>query len=237
MGARVAAENFVRVGCNLRQNAFVARAQQGDGVGEVELAMRVFRAQRSEARPELFEREAIDRWNSLHEWRAARASGALSSTIASTRPSASRTMRPYVAGIVNFGAENCGRGFSAAVGIEERGQSFGAQQRRVAGKDDRQLGDFANGTPGDLQGVAGAALGLLQDCLRAQAFGNRPHCIRLMANDHQRLRGFQRLTRTDHDFEQRPPTRAVQNLGEIRAHTCSFPRAQNHDGSIAGRHP
>ena len=63
IGARVAAEDFVGIGGDLREHGFALFAQQRDGVGEIQLAMLVVGAKLAEARPEFREREARRCWN------------------------------------------------------------------------------------------------------------------------------------------------------------------------------
>ena len=102
--------------------------------------------------------------------RIARCSGValLSSTIASHAAFGVAHDAAVAGGIGELGAENRGGGFAAAVRIEQSGERFGAQQRRVARNHDRELRALANRAPRDLHGVAGAALRLLHDGLRAE---------------------------------------------------------------------
>ena len=162
IGARVAAEHFVRICGDLREHAFVARAQHGDRVGEIKFAMRVFGTQRREARPQFFEREAIDRGIHLADGALLRREAGvfddgLDAAFGVAHDPAVR------AGIGKLGGENRGGGFAAAVRIEQGRERFGAQQRRVAGEHDRELRAFANRAPRDLHGVPRAALRFLQD--------------------------------------------------------------------------
>ena len=60
IGARVAAEHLVGIGGKLRDDQFALLAQQGDGIGEVKLAMVVRGPQPREAGPKLGERECVD---------------------------------------------------------------------------------------------------------------------------------------------------------------------------------
>ena len=166
--ARVAAENFLRVGSDFRQDAFVALAKKRNRVGEIQLAMSVFRTQRVEARPQLRQREAINAGIHFAN-RALLGRGAFFFHDGLHAPFGIAHDAAIIGGIVKFGGENRGGSFAAAVRVEKRGKSFSAQQRRIARNNDRNLRAFANGAPRDLHRVAGAALRLLQNGLRAKS--------------------------------------------------------------------
>jgi hypothetical protein len=59
--ARVAAQNFAGVWGDFCQNGLVFRGHGGDGIRQVKLAMLVVGLDVSQCRPELVQREAIDR--------------------------------------------------------------------------------------------------------------------------------------------------------------------------------
>ena len=194
------APNFARVRSDLRQHALIAVFEQRDGVREIELAMRVFRAQRSEHRPEFGQGKAVDAGIDF-------ANGALLGGGAFVLDDGHHAAllvandAAIAAGIFNFGGEDSGGGFSAAVRVDERGESFSAQKRRVARKNHGKLGAAFNGAARDLHGVAGATLRLLQNGLRTQRFGDLPHRFGLMAHDGEELSRFQRLAGADDVLE------------------------------------
>lgn len=68
-----------------------------------------------------------------------------------------------VGGVGQFSAENRCGSFAASVSLDERRESFCAQQRGVSWQNDHQFRAGTNRAPSDLQRVPGAALRLLQD--------------------------------------------------------------------------
>ena len=58
--ARIAAEDFLGIGSDLRQNGLALPRSMRDGVGEIQLAMLVIRPEPRQARPQLIEREGVD---------------------------------------------------------------------------------------------------------------------------------------------------------------------------------
>src|ERR1700733_3581451 len=60
IGAGVASENFARIRRDLRQNGFTLACQDGDGIGQINLAVLVVGLYLRERGPEFFEREAIN---------------------------------------------------------------------------------------------------------------------------------------------------------------------------------
>src|SRR5579863_1164826 len=235
MRARVAAENLLRVGSGLREHSLVALAQQADGIGEIELAVRVVRAERGEAGPEFFEREAINA--GIHLVNGALLGGrslffddGLHAALGIADDAA------IVRGIVEFGGENRCRGFASAVRIEQRGKGRGAQQRSVTRDDNRQFGALANRAPRNLDGVARSALRLLKNRLRAEPFDYGGNIFSLMAHDDEQLRRLERAAGAHHVLDKRASTGAVQHLREVGAHARSLARGENDDGGVTRSH-
>ena len=113
-------------------------AKQGDRVGKIKLAMRVFRAQRIQARPQFLEREAINA--GIHFANLALLGrGAFFLDDRQHAAFGVAHDAAVIRGVVEFRAENRGGGFAAAVRIEQSGERLRAQQRRVARKHNRQL--------------------------------------------------------------------------------------------------
>src|ERR1700675_2460270 len=117
MRARVATEDFLRVGSGVREHSLVALAQQADRIGEIELAVSVVRTQRGKAGPEFFEREAINSGIYLVNCallgrRSLFFDDGLHAALGIANDAA------IVRGIVEFGGENRRGGFRSAVSEE-----------------------------------------------------------------------------------------------------------------------
>jgi len=179
--ARIAAENFAGVGGDLREDAFVAGAEERDGVGEVKLVMSVRGPERGEAGPEFFKREAINAGIHFADGALLGRGGfffddGLDAAFGIADDAA------VVGRVVELGGEDGGGGFSAAVCVEERGEGGGAEQGGIAGDDEREFCAAANGTAGDLEGVACAALRLLEDSLGGEGGDERGDVVCLVAD-------------------------------------------------------
>ena len=106
-----------------------------DDVGQVELALRVVRLERGDPAREQRGRRGHDAGVDLVGSRAARRCASRSSTIARTRPAASRTMRPSPAGSGTFAVSTARwPGFRLA---HQRGQRVRGHERDVADRHER----------------------------------------------------------------------------------------------------
>src|ERR1700675_1228001 len=235
MRARVATEDFLRVGSGLREHSLVALAQQADRIGEIELAVSVVRTQRGKAGPEFFEREAINAGIYLVNCallgrRSLFFDDGLHAALGIANDAA------IVRGIVEYGGENRRGGFASAVRVEQGGKRCGAQQRSVPRDDNHQFGALANRAPRNLDGVARSALRLLKNRLRAEPFDYGGNIFSLMAHDDEQLRRLEQPAGAHHVLDKRASARAMQHLREVGAHAHSLTRGENDDGGITGSH-
>ena len=100
--------------------------------------MSVIRTQRVQARPQLFKREAINA--GIHFLNGALLGrGAFFFDDGLHAAFGIANDAAVIGRVGDFGRENCGGGFAAAMRIEKQGERFAAQQRRVPGNHDGKL--------------------------------------------------------------------------------------------------
>jgi len=118
---------------------------------------------------------------------------------------------------------------------DERLQSFRANERRVARQ---HQGEFraSERALGDLHGVAGAILRLLQDSRGPERLDHPSHVFRLMPHDDDSFPRLERFTRAHDLFHKGPPTGAVQYFGEARSEASAFSRSEDNDGQVMVGH-
>src|SRR5271154_5300702 len=122
--------------------------------------MRVVWAKGVQARPQFFEREAINTGiyladRTLLGRRRFFFDDCLHASLGIANDAS------VVRGIVQFRAEDCGGGFPATMGIKQRCERFGSQQRSVTRHNDDALRCSAHFAASGLQGVTCSALWLL----------------------------------------------------------------------------
>jgi len=224
----------VRVGRDFGQHGFALLVEEGDGVGEVELLVNVFRAEFGEAGPELFEREAVEAGVDFVDLARLLVSGFFLDDGGHAAVAAAHDAS--VAGRVGeHGGEDGGCGVAGAVRAQQVSQRLGADQRGVARYDDCDL-RAADGAARDQHGVAGAVLRLLENGLCAQRLNHRRDVFGLVADDDVDCPRLQRHRRAHHVLDQRASAGAVQHLGQRRAQACALARGQNDDDEIGKRH-
>ena len=118
---------------------------------------------------------------------------------------------------------------------DERFQSFGANERSVARQHQREFG-ASEGALGDLHGVAGTVLGLLQDGRGPERLDHASHLFRLMPHDNDRFAGLERFTGAHDLFHQRAPTGAVQDFGQAGFEARAFSRGEDNNSQVVIGH-
>ncbi len=181
IGAGVAAESFAGIGSDFGENGFAAGVEDGDGVGEINFAVFVVGFYMGERGPEFGGGEAIDAGVDFVEFALVGSELRFlddgGDSVAGFAEDAA-----VAGGIGEDGGEDGGGGVAGFVFLEEGAKSFGANERRVTGKNDDVLG-VADGALGNEQGVAGAVLRLLQNDFRAERFDGGGNLFRLVADN------------------------------------------------------
>ena len=139
---------------------------------------------------------------------------------------------PVGAGVVELDGHHGRAGAGGAVGLEQRGDDLGGDQRVVAGEDDDGLG-VADDVVGGAHRAAGAVGLGLDDGLGAlgQARGE----VAVGRDDHGDALGAG-LARGEHrPGDHRPPADGVQDLGQRGAHPRALARGHDQDGRARSR--
>jgi hypothetical protein len=106
--------------------------------------------------------------------------------------------------------------------VEQGCKGFSSQKRSIAGYDKRKLRALADGPLRDLHGVAGTALRLLQNGLRAKGGDDCADFAGLVSYDHEQLRWFERLASAHDVLDERAPSGAMQDFRKVRTHARPF---------------
>ena len=222
-------------------DALTALIEQGDAVGEIELLVRVVRLKRFEAGPQRGEGEGVDAGVDLAD-RALLLAGRFflddgSDAFDQLLAGAITNDAAVTSGIFEHGGEQRGGCGTRFVPAGERGERFRADQRGVAGNDQRVLrAGFHQRIASDLHGVARAALRHLHDGLCAERLDNRAHGLCLMPDDDEDGTRSQRRAGADDVLDKRAAAGTMQHLGELRAQARALARGQDDDGEVARRH-
>ena len=167
--------------------------------------------------------------------RMARCSGvaAFSSTMACTRPSVSRNDAPVIGGVIEFGAQNRGRRFTATVRIEQRCQSFRPQQRRVARNHDARAWRSCESRAarpawrGRCRAAAAA-----RRAVAPSAVATAPTSSAWWPTTTSICTGFSGWQARTTCSRSGRPAGAMQHFGELGTHARSLARGQNDDGGV-----
>ncbi len=207
--SRVAAENFAWVRSHMGEHGFALRVQDADRVGQIKFAMLVVRLHLSERRPELFQREAVNR--RIDFVNLALLVGELRFFDDGRYQGLGFPNNSAITGRIgeHSGEDRCGR-VSLTMHSREGLQRFRANERSIPREYDRKLCP-AHGALGHLHGVACAVLRLLQNRDSAERLDEGGYLLRLVADDDHRLPRFQRRAATDNVFDERAPPRAVKH--------------------------
>ncbi len=221
-------------GDDLREHRFSFGGQDGDGVGEVHLAVLVVRLYLGEGGPEFFEREAVDARVDLVE--LALVVGELRFLDDGTDIRFRLPDDAAVAGrIADDGGQNGRGGVAVAMGGDQRAQGFGADERSVAWQDHNKLGP-AQGAARHLHGVSGSVLRVLQDAFGIPGFDDSHDLFGLMPYDDNRLFRSEWGASAQHVLDQRAASGAVQHFRKTRLEPRTFSGGQDDDGKIVCGH-
>ena len=228
LDARVDALGLRRVGGDEHADAIAGGHDPAHGVGEVELTLRVRRLQLVERRPERVRAEHVDgRVRFLdRELLGARVRGL---DDGNEVPRLVADDAAVAADVVRHEREDRGRGARASVGVDERGEELGRQERRVAGEDEHLL-RVADRPARRAHGIARPERALLHRDLQPVEGGGA-----VRRGDDDEGRGTERLGSRHDPVDHPPPEDRVEVLRDRGAHTRPQPSG-HHDCSESRRH-
>jgi hypothetical protein len=119
--------------------------------------------------------------------------------------------------------------------LEEGAKSFGANERRVTGKNDDVL-RVADGAFRNEQGVAGAVLRLLQSDFRAERFDGGGNLFRLVADDGNDFFRVERQASADDVIHKRAASGMMEDFCEAGLEACAFASGEDEDSNVVIGH-